>query len=49
MLFSTIRLMMIKVFNKIPFLKSLIKLRARKIDIVETIEECELIANKLEK
>ncbi|XP_025404832.1 exonuclease 3'-5' domain-containing protein 2 isoform X2 [Sipha flava] len=41
--------MMIKVFNKIPFLKSLIKLRARKIDIVETIEECELIANKLEK
>lgn len=49
MLFSIIGLMMIKVFNKIPLLKSLVKLRARQIDIIESVEQCEQIANKLEK
>lgn len=41
--------MMIKVFNKIPLLKSFVKLRARQIDIVESVEQCEEIAKKFEK
>lgn len=35
--------------TKIPILRSLVKLHARKIDIVETVEQCEKIAEKLEK
>lgn len=41
--------MMIKVFTKIPLLRSLVKLRPRQIDVVETIEQCENIATKLQK
>lgn len=41
--------MMIKVFTKIPLLRSLVKLRPRQIDIVETVEQCEIIAIKFKK
>lgn len=36
-------------FSKIPLLRSLVKLRARQIDIVDSIEQCEQIAVKFEK
>lgn len=47
--FSVIKFMMIKILIKIPLLKSFVKLRARQIYIVETVEQCEQIAIKLEK
>lgn len=49
MLFSIIKLMIFKMFSKIPLLRSLVKLRARQIDIVDSIEQCEQIAVKFEK
>ncbi|VVC27069.1 Ribonuclease H-like domain,3'-5' exonuclease domain [Cinara cedri] len=48
-LFLIVKFMMIKVLTKIPLIKSLVKLRARQITIVETVEQCEQIAVKLEK
>jgi len=49
MFFSVFKLMMIKIITKVPLLGSYMKLRARKIDIVDTIEQCEQIAVKFEK
>jgi len=49
MLFSIIKLMMIKVFSKIPLLKSLVKLRLKQIDIVDSVKQCEQLAVKLER
>jgi len=41
--------MMIKVFSKIPLLRSLVKLRLKQIDIVDSVKQCEQIAVNLEK
>jgi len=41
--------MMIKVFSKIPLLKSLVKLRVKQIDVVNSVKQCEQIAVNLEK
>jgi len=49
MLFSVIKLIMIKIFTRVPLLRSYMKLRARQIDIVDTVEQCEQIAVKFEK
>lgn len=49
MFFLIIKLMMIKVLTKIPLVKSLVKLRARHIDIVDSVEQCDKIAEKIEK
>jgi len=40
---------MIKIINKVPLLGSYMKLRAKQIDIVDTVEQCEQIAAKIEK
>jgi len=49
MFFSVFKLIMIKIITKVPLLGSYMKLRARQIDIVDTIEQCEQIAVKFEK
>jgi len=49
MLFSVFKLIMIKIITKVPLLRSYMKLRAKQIDIVETVEQCEQIAVKFEK
>jgi len=49
MLFSVIKLMMIKIITKVPLFRSYMKLRAKQIDIVDTVEQCEQIAVKIEK
>lgn len=46
---SVFKFIMITILSKIPLLKSLLKLRARQIYIVDTVEQCEQIAIKLEK
>lgn len=48
-IFPINKLMIIKMFTKIPLLRSLVKLRAQQIDIVDSIEQCEQIAIKFEK
>lgn len=40
---------MIKVFNKVPVLRSFVNVRPRQIEIVDTFEQCEQIAKKFEK
>lgn len=40
---------MIKVLTKIPLVGSLVKLKARQIDIVDSVEQCDQIAKKIEK
>lgn len=40
---------MTKIFNKIPILRTLVNLRVRQIDIVDSVEHCEQIAVKFEK
>jgi len=40
---------MIKAFSKIPLIRSLLKLRVKQIDIVDSVEQCERIAVKFEK
>ncbi|KAE9544452.1 hypothetical protein AGLY_001631 [Aphis glycines] len=49
MFFSVFKLIMIKIITRVPLLGSYMKLRARQIDIVDTIEQCEQIAIKFEK
>jgi hypothetical protein len=49
MFFSVIKLIMIKIITKVPLLGTYMKLRARQIDIVDTVEQCEQIAVKFEK
>jgi len=49
MLFFVVQLIMIKIFTKVPLLRSYMKLRTRQIDIVDTVEQCEQIAVKLKE
>lgn len=49
MFFSIIKLMMIKVLTKIPLVGSLVKLKARQIYIVDSVEQCEQITTTIEK
>ncbi|XP_050533718.1 exonuclease 3'-5' domain-containing protein 2 [Daktulosphaira vitifoliae] len=49
MSFSYLKLIMIKICSKIPFLKSFVMLRTRQINIIDSIDECEKIATNLEK
>lgn len=49
MLFWFVKLIMVKMLTKIPLLKTLVKLRAHKIHVVDTIEQCEEIAIKFKK
>jgi len=49
MLFLIIEFMMINIFTKIPLIRSIVKLRVRHIDIVDSVEQCEQIAVKFKK